>query len=118
MTRERQIIPFGTKCCEPVSNERGWRLNTCSRNAKVEVAGRFYCTQHDPALVKERQEKRDEERKRQWEAQDAAFARRRQTEAATQQALDALRQIAAGCNDARELAMQALALFPKDEAAP
>ena len=56
-----------------------WHRSQCSRNAKVERNGRWYCTQHDPERVAAKNEERDErwaaEREARHLAQDASTAR-------------------------------------------
>ena len=39
-------------CCALVYNASVWRTLSCSKPAKVERAGKWYCTIHDPERVK------------------------------------------------------------------
>lgn len=57
------------QCCVEVWGE--WRSHQCSRAGKIERDGKFYCGQHDPVAIKEK----DEEKRRQREAESKARAR-------------------------------------------
>ena len=56
------------KCCKTVHG-RDFLSYECSRKAKVKRGGRFYCSQHDPEVVKAKRK-----------AADAAFAVKWETE--------------------------------------
>ena len=45
------------QCCEIVTDSTGWHRNHCNRKPYIEVGGKTYCAIHNPAKVKERQEK-------------------------------------------------------------
>ena len=68
-------------CCKKVGN---WLTNTCGKTAKFERDGKHYCGIHDPVSVKEKQDKRDIEWRKQFDANNAAlekaFAARKEIE--------------------------------------
>ena len=49
-----------TKCCEMVRDSTGWHSYNCARKPFIEVDSKTYCAIHNPAKVKERQEKSDQ----------------------------------------------------------
>ncbi len=55
-------------CCEKVSGQGGWHMFQCEQKGTVEVDGKLYCWQHDPAKVaakrKAKEDKRAAERAR------------------------------------------------------
>lgn len=74
-----------------------------------------YCGQHDPVKVAERHAKRDAQYRAKWAAREARWNAEARKEEMGEAAVDALRQIAAGHNDARGLAQEVLARFPEPE---
>lgn len=56
------------------SNGVGYRPFQCSRNATIERNGKWYCKQHDPEAIKERQLRRYVEWKRKFD-EDARLRR-------------------------------------------
>lgn len=57
------------QCCARVTNETGWHDHQCIRNGKVERDGKWYCGQHDPIAV----EQRDRKRRDIWRLEAAAI---------------------------------------------
>ena len=86
-----------------------FRSHPCTRNGAVERDGKFYCRQHDPVAVRQR----DDARRVAWAAErNVEEAQRKEAAriAALQvDAVAALREIAAGDNDPRALAIKVLA---------
>ncbi len=86
-----------------------FRSHPCTRNGAVERDGKFYCRQHDPVAVRQR----DDARRAAWAAErNVEEAQRKEAAriAALQvDAVAALREIAAGDNDPRALAIKVLA---------
>ena len=93
-------------CCETIW--QGMARYGCSRNGVVERKGKRYCRQHDPVAVDARRKKRDEEWCRKQMADEAAWQRKAAKMALAHASVEAIRQIAAGHNDARGLAQQVL----------
>lgn len=97
-------------CCARVYS-RGFmdmRGHACGVGARHEVNGKRYCKTHSPEIVKEKHDKRMEayrdKRERRNTEQDL---RNRHLERA-ERALEIVRQIAAGHNDPRQLALSLL----------
>jgi len=87
----------------------GFLSHQCPRNGVIERDGKFYCRQHDPVAV---QQKRDERRKAmddKFAAMDARHKEAARIAALKVDAVAALREIAAGHNDPRALAVEVLA---------
>lgn len=59
------------RCCVRVTGSSVWHKYPCSRTAKVERNGKWYCGQHDPEAVKRRQEK-SEQRWNEKQTEEAA----------------------------------------------
>ena len=90
-------------CCKQVHGKErwaGWR--GCMKPASVERDGKWFCKSHDPGTVKARQDKTT-----------AAYYDQRSTEALLRNSLMAIREIAAGNNDPRQLAQAVLDAYPK-----
>lgn len=98
-------------------------FHQCSRKVTVErevsLKGKAvtigYCRQHDPVEVARRTRERDAKWRAEWDERDRKHKehqRQRELEAA---ALTAIREIAAGHNDARGLALELLARFEPEE---
>ena len=83
-------IPEGAKCCAKIWEPGAWRPRQCSKAAKVERDGKFYCGVHDPVRL---QAKRDETHAR-WKAEADADRRRRDRQAAITAARDNIVTIA------------------------
>lgn len=54
------------KCCGTVWPAGAFRSYPCSRNAKVERDGKWYCGTHDPVAVAAKQSSKKELREREW----------------------------------------------------
>ncbi len=86
-----------------------FRSHPCTRNGAVERDGKFYCRQHDPVAV---QQKRGDRRKAlddKFAAMDAKRKEAARIAALQVDAVAALREIAAGHNDPKALAIKVLA---------
>lgn len=87
----------------------GWRVHQCARNGVVEHDGKFYCRQHDPVAVRQR----DDARRAAWAAErNVEEAQRKEAARIAALRVDAaaaLRKIAAGHNDPKALAIKVLA---------
>ena len=42
------------RCSENVTSQGGWHRHQCSKNAKVEEGGKWWCKIHSPSYVKSR----------------------------------------------------------------
>jgi hypothetical protein len=97
-------------CCASVHDgDRSVGFHQCSRKPKVHYGALGYCRQHDPVAV---QAKRDESARKwraEWDAKKASYARAEAEKRLREDALSAIRQIAAGHNDPRGLASEILA---------
>jgi hypothetical protein len=96
-------------CCASVHEQGGMGFYQCSRKPKVNYGGLGYCGQHDPASVSAKRNKRNAEFNAKWAAQKQAQADAEAKRKLLDDALDAIRQIAAGHNNPRTLAAQVLA---------
>lgn len=96
-------------CCEQVTSyETRWpRLHQCQRKRGFGPE-QAYCKQHDPEVVKARQEASNKRYQEKWNE--------RRYELYGKQFFDVLQQIANGHNDARGLAQQTIAKFKEGEA--
>lgn len=113
-------------CCAAVHDGYGVGHHQCTRKPKVwrDVLHRGkptnygYCTTHDPVRVAER----DAARRAKWQAEsdarNARWAAQEQERKLKDAALATIRQIAAGHNDPRSLAMEVLATFDAAPDAP
>lgn len=101
-----------------VPNESfGWiHAYQCTRKPLVfrclDGAEYGFCKQHDPEAVTERSRARSEKWRLEREQKDQEYDRQKQTQKAMDACKDAIVQIAAGHNDPRKLAGEALQLFP------
>lgn len=104
-------------CSGRVWHQGAFRNSPCSRRGIVERDGNHYCRQHDPVAAKARREEREAEWKAQWEAKQRRWKEAEALAALKNDALEAIRQIAAGHNDPRSLARDVLEQRPKQSAA-
>lgn len=97
----RYKIPYKEdNCCESVTPKGMWSGgHQCNRSNGHGPEG-LYCKQHDPAKVAERRKKSQSK----WDADRVEWRKK----AYGPKMYEALRQIAAGHNDARQLAKQTL----------
>lgn len=111
------VPPDLTKCAHKVVRyERGWpRYSQCSRKNGHGPHG-AYCGQHDPDAVAKRAEARDAAWRAEREAQRNTAEAARKLEAFREAAVAAIRQIAAGHNDPRQLAADVIAKHEGGEA--
>lgn len=84
----------------------------------VEGAEYGFCKQHDPAEVEARSKARSQQWAEESRQRGARYAREKQTREAMDACKAAIEQIAAGHNDPRSLAIEALALFPAAVGSP
>lgn len=80
----------------------------CSRKPKHEYGGHGWCNQHYPPNEHARKEARSAEYQRQADERKAGYARDAAERSLRDDALQAIRQIAAGHNDPRALALEVL----------
>lgn len=85
------------QCCKEVWRSGTWRPGRCSKPGKIEREGKFYCSVHDPVARSARNAERDARWAAEREASDRAYRFKNEC-------MDAIRAIAAGHNDPRELA--------------
>jgi hypothetical protein len=95
------------RCDTHVSS--GFRSHQCARNGVVERDGKFYCKQHDPVAVRQRDADRSAAWDAQWAAKEAQRKEAARIAALQIDAVAALREIAAGHNDPKALAVEVLA---------
>lgn len=81
-----------------------WRDYPCSKNAKVERDGKWYCGTHDPVKVAERKAKRDAVYLEKHDARKRAAMRRLRHDKLHEECVYAIEAIAKGHNDPVELA--------------
>lgn len=103
---------------------RTWSVNSflpsqCDKTGKVALAdGSTWCGIHSPAAVDRRQAAKDERRRierARWEARQRTTGEETRRRAAHPVLVLALREIAAGHNDPRTRALEALALAKEPE---
>lgn len=115
---ERQTNPVRPKDCRASV----WHLyghHQCHRRGVIErkIDGKPYlfCRQHDPVAV----QAKSDARQAKWDAdareREARYAREEQEGVALEACREACERIAAGHNDPRTLAREALELFPKGD---
>lgn len=98
------------KCSEHVYHGSGcFSVHQCARNGVVERDGKFYCRQHDPVAVRQREDDRRAKWRGEWATEVAARKEADRLAALHADALAAIREIAAGHNDPRALAAATLA---------
>ncbi len=86
----------------------GFHRQSCNKTAKVEHDGQWYCGTHDPVKCKARSDARHAKWLADHNARHADRLAARQRLELGERAIDALRQIADGHNDARALAIEIL----------
>lgn len=89
----------------------GWRRTPCARAGKVERDGKWFCRQHDPVAIAARRAKSDAIYRARMAAADAARAEAKRKDDLANACVEAIRQIAAGHNEPRALAVETLARF-------
>lgn len=92
---------MSTQCCVTIHDRYSFRGRPCSKPAKVEVNGKFYCKAHDPVAT----QKRRDERQAKWEAE---YAIKTQRWTFDREAKEAVRAIARGHNDPQALCREIL----------
>lgn len=102
------LKPDLKRCRASVPERSGFGSHQCSRKVVVQRAGYGFCAQHDPVVRRAKQQERDAAWQRQHQAENDMRARQARERALQRDALDAIRKIAAGHNDARGLAQQVL----------
>ena len=68
------------QCCKevrPAGSHWAWGLSQCTRKGTVEVDGKWYCWQHDPARVERLRKEEEEKFDHKWDAQRKAAQRQR-----------------------------------------
>ena len=113
-SRYMQGGPHLDRCRHAVHESgRGVGFYQCSRKAVISrvVDGEEYgfCKQHDPVVTQAKLAAREAAWRAKWDELDRRGEIRKRLEAATNDCIDALRQIAAGHNDARALAAEVIA---------
>ena len=100
-------------------DSRSFNSHQCSKKAKVvrkvlhhgKEVEFGYCGLHDPVAVAEKRAKREAAWRAKWDAEQAAWKAKqdaRELAERAERAIEALRQIAAGHNDPRSLAIEVL----------
>lgn len=80
------------QCCNRVSD--GWHSRQCTRSAKVERDGKWYCGQHDPVAIEAKDKARREKRDREWEEERKARKEKERLEKQRDAALALVKRIA------------------------
>ena len=73
------------QCSKVVYNNTSFRGKPCKRIGKVERDGKWYCVQHDPVSVKEKQDAKNKQWQVEWEERQVRLLEQ-QKELAYQQA--------------------------------
>lgn len=100
----------GRSCGFHQCNKKAKVFREAKWHGKVETFG--YCGTHDPVAVAQKKAERDAKWKAQWDAQQAAAQAKRDARELAERSIEALRQIAAGHNDPRSLAIEVLGGHP------
>jgi hypothetical protein len=74
------------RCCARVQPEHSMHDAPCSRSAKVEDGGKFYCRQHSPAAARARRKKQKDA----WKARSARSDWKRRRDELREQVYDLL----------------------------
>jgi len=85
----------------------------CSKPVRVEHDGQFYCTVHDPARVKARTDERHEALYQKAKERSRIMMLEAERQAFGRNCIAAIREIAAGHNDAQSIARSVLESEPK-----
>lgn len=118
---ERPWAPDMARCRHAVHESgRGCSFYQCGNKVKVarkvshhgKEAEFGYCGTHDPIAVAEKNAKRDAKWESKWAAEEAARQAKADARDLAERAIEALRQIAAGHNDPRSLAIEVLGAKP------
>ena len=111
--------PDLSRCRCAVHDAESWPgFHQCNNKVKVTrkvlhhgVEAEFgYCNRHDPIAVAAKRAKQEAAWKAKWDAEKAAAQAKRDERELAERAIEALRQIAAGHNDPRSLAIEVLGL--------
>ena len=97
-------------CCARVYS-RGFmdmRGHACGVGARHEVDGKWYCKTHSPEILKEKRDKVMDAYRDKQERRDAERDLHSRRLTRNERALEIVRQIAAGHNDPRQLALSLL----------
>lgn len=109
-------------CNEAVHDPFGVGHHRCGAKAKVtrtvEWHGKThtlgYCGRHDPVVVEDRRAKRKAEEDARYKAQTEKWAEEKRLRELRAEAVNAIREIARGHNDARALAQEVLSKFGEE----
>ena len=88
----------------------GFNRHRCGNKAKVDG---LWCKIHDPVAIEKKNQERKAKWDREWEAKQKQWAFESDLKKFRSICVDAIRNIAAGHNDARGLAQEILAKEPK-----
>lgn len=103
------------RCCASVHDEgRSVTFHQCTRRPVIHYGALGYCRQHDPDAVLKARDARQAESEARWAEYKRKVNARQAADKLREDALDAIRQIAAGHNDPRALAHAVLAQEPKE----
>jgi 23S rRNA G2069 N7-methylase RlmK/C1962 C5-methylase RlmI len=117
--------PDPTRCRASVADGgRSPSFHQCNRKAKVERdvlhngqrLRLAYCNTHDPVAVAVKRAAQEAQWRAKWDERDRRQAEQKRREKLAEAAINAIRQIAAGHNDARGLAQEVLARFGEGDA--
>lgn len=98
-----------TRCNAEIDLPGGYLGRQCSRTAVTGFAGKAYCKQHDPAMMQAKQLAKHDAYQRRQIAQMRAHIASERLVILHAAALSAIREIAAGHINPRELAQSVLA---------
>lgn len=86
------------QCQKHIYDGGSFRGYSCSRKGKVERNGRWYCNQHDPVAVAERDKRKNEEWERQWEEKKVRRAEQEAQRIDNERKLAAFPALVEACN--------------------
>lgn len=107
-----QSSPDPKRCCAAIHNDYGVGFHQCWKKWKVYRAGHRFCSTHDPVAVKTKRDARSAV----WEAKYAEMTRLAKLQSDrnifANACIKIVREIAAGHNDPRALAVEILKTDP------
>lgn len=103
----------GKRCCKLLYGGHSYRGRNCSKPVRVDRKGKFYCAIHDPVFIEEKQATADAVFRQRMDAQNRSLRAAMDAAEFSKMCIAAIREIAAGHNDAQSLAQSVLESEPK-----
>ena len=103
----------GKRCCKLLYGGHSYRGRNCSKPVRVEIKGKFYCAIHDPVFIKAKDDEAEAKFRQKMDMQKRAAKETRDRAEFSKFCISAIREIAAGHNDAQSLAQSVLESEPK-----